>query len=70
MFVYIHSTHVMAICNRFDICSSGKMKSIEGYPNRVASFGNANNVAERLRKMSIRFSAVIHTYNVLSHSWD
>ena len=31
---------------------------------------NANNVAERLRKMSIRFSVVIHTYNVLSHSWD
>ena len=24
---------------------------------------NANNVAERLRKMSIRFSVVIHTYN-------
>ena len=35
----------------------------------VALF-NANNVAERLRKMSIRFSVVIHTYNVLSHSWD
>ena len=31
---------------------------------------NANNVAERLRKMSIRFSVVIHTYDVLSHSWD
>ena len=31
---------------------------------------NANNVAERLRKMSIRFSIVIHTYNVLSHAWD
>ena len=31
---------------------------------------NANNVAERLRKMSIRFSVVIHAYNVLSHSWD
>ena len=31
---------------------------------------NANNVAERLRKMSIRFSVVIHTYNVLSHSCD
>ena len=31
---------------------------------------NANNVAERLRKMSIRFSVVIHSYNVLSHSWD
>ena len=27
---------------------------------------NANNVAERLRKMSIRFSLVVHTYNVLS----
>ena len=27
-------------------------------------------VATRLRKMSIRFSVVIHTYNVLSHSWD
>ena len=31
---------------------------------------NANNVAERLRKMSIRFSLVVHTYNVLSLSWD
>ena len=35
-----------------------------------ASNFNANNVAERLQKMSIRFSVVIHTYNVLSHSWD
>ena len=26
---------------------------------------NANNVAERLRKMSIRFSLFVHTYNVL-----
>ena len=39
MFVYIHSTHVMTICNRFDICSSGKVKAGEGYPNKVAIFG-------------------------------
>ena len=38
--------------------------------NDYKSKNNANNVAERLRKMSIRFSVVIHTYNVLSHSWD
>ena len=46
------------------------------YMNRsyLLSWGNGafrfNNVAERLRKMSIRFSVVIHTYTVLSHSWD
>ena len=39
MFVNIHSTDVMTICTRFDICSSGKVKSGDGYPNRVASFG-------------------------------
>ena len=39
IFVYIHCTHVMTICTRFDICSSGKVKLGEGYPNRVASFG-------------------------------
>ena len=38
MFVNSHSTHVMTICTRFDICSSGKVKSGEGYLNRVASF--------------------------------
>ena len=37
---------------------------------RCMTLDNANNVADRLRKMSIRFSVVIHTYNVLSHSWD
>ena len=37
MFVYIHSTYVMTVCTRFDICSSAKVKSGEGYPNRVAS---------------------------------
>ena len=36
----------------------------------MSTLVNANNVAERLRKMSIRFSVVIHTYNVLSHLWD
>ena len=30
---------MMAICSRFDICSSGKVKLCEGYPNRVANFG-------------------------------
>ena len=29
----------MTISTRFDICSSGKVKSDERYPNRVASFG-------------------------------
>ena len=38
MLVYIHSTHVMTICTRFDICSSGKVKSGEGYPNSGPSF--------------------------------
>ena len=33
----------------------------------AAILNNANNVAERIRKMSIRFSVVIHTYNVFSH---
>ena len=31
---------------------------------------NANNVAERVRKMSIRFSLFVHTHNVLTLSWD
>ena len=30
MFVYIFYTHVMTLCTRFDICSSGKVKSGEG----------------------------------------
>ena len=34
------------------------------------SLFNANNVAERVRKMSIRFSLFVHTHNVLSLSWD
>ena len=38
MFVYIHLTHMMTICTRFDICSSRKVKSVKGYPNRVGSF--------------------------------
>ena len=38
MFIYIHSTNVMKISTRFDICYSGKVKSGEGYRNRVASF--------------------------------
>ena len=39
MFVYIFSTHVITLCIRFDICSSGKVNSGERYPNRVVSFG-------------------------------
>ena len=27
MFVYIFSTHVITLCTRFDICSSGKVNS-------------------------------------------
>ena len=38
MFAYLFSTHVMTLCTRFDICSSGKVKSGEGYPNRVSFF--------------------------------
>ena len=38
-FVCIFSAHVMTLCTRFDICSSGKVKSGEGLPNRVAGFG-------------------------------
>ena len=30
------------ICTRFDICSSGKLKSGEEYPNRDAQFGLNN----------------------------
>ena len=29
----------MALCTQYDICSTGKVKSGEGYPNRHASFG-------------------------------
>ena len=39
MFVYIFSTHVIKLCTRFHICSSGKVNSGEMYPNRVVSFG-------------------------------
>ena len=38
-FAYIFSTHVITLCTRFDICSSGKVNSSERYPNRVVSFG-------------------------------
>ena len=37
---------------------------------RRYSQSNANNVAERVRKMSIRSSLFVHTHNVLSLSWD
>ena len=33
------NTHVITLCTRFDICSSGKVNSGERYPNRVVSFG-------------------------------
>ena len=39
MFVYIFSTHVITLCTRFDICSSGKVNSGERYLNRVVSLG-------------------------------
>ena len=39
MFVYIFSTHVITLCTRFDICSSGKVNSGERYPYRVVSLG-------------------------------
>ena len=39
MFIYIFSTHVITLCTRFDICSSGKVNSGERYPNRVVSLG-------------------------------
>ena len=39
IFVYTFSTHVITLCTRFDICSSGKVNSGERYPNRVVSFG-------------------------------
>ena len=34
-----YSTHLIIWCTRFDICSSGKVKSGEEYPNRVTRFG-------------------------------
>ena len=37
--LFTYSTHMMAICTRLDICSSGKVKLCEVYPNRVANFG-------------------------------
>ena len=39
MFVYIFSTHVITLCTRFDMCSSGKVNSGERYPNRVVRLG-------------------------------
>ena len=39
-YVCLHNTlHVMTIWTRFDICWSEKVKSGEGYPSRLASFG-------------------------------
>ena len=38
MFVNIYSTHLIALCTRIDICTSGKVKSGEGYQYKIAGY--------------------------------
>ena len=62
-------------CNLYIINDKISIKRIRLMHTQIVSTcspnnNNVNNVAERLRKMSIRFSLVVHTYNTLSLSWD
>ena len=40
MFMYIYSTHVMSLCTRFDICSSGKVNSDGGTHTKLHVLAN------------------------------
>ena len=51
VYIHVHSTHVVTMCTRFDICSSGNVKSDEGYPNRVGSIG-LNRAYRKIRNPS------------------
>ena len=52
-------------CKKFQISKLAPVTVKKSFAYRIV-----NNVAERVRKMSIRFSLFVHTHNVLSLSWD
>ena len=67
MFVYIFSTHMMALCTRFDICPSGKMESDQGTQTELHVLGLIE-LIENPNTQLVLYK--YHLYNILIDFWD